>query len=170
MACQPDLNCFPRAQYLRWCPMSSPVQSVPIGAGERKIIEELSVQIVGEMRLILNYDWCRHIGYICLYSRFFGEACNRVCQFLLCSIFVGVQFELYYQFPIGFHIYRSPIQVVGSVSYSVKDVSYSVKDLLLLKSAHSNSITQIRQFIFLWFSRINMDFSWCWGWTWGLEG
>jgi hypothetical protein len=97
-------NIYTGAQCLHQC-------SVPVEAGGRKITEELSVQIVGEIRLILNFDWCRHIGYICLYSGLFGEACNRVCQF-----------------PIRFHICRSPIrvsittflsspiQVVGSVS------------------------------------------------------
>jgi hypothetical protein len=134
-----------------WCTMSTPVESVHVEAGERKIIGELSVQIAEEIKLNLNFDWCRRMGYICLYSGFFGETCNRVCEFpiwfhicrspirvVLPVIYSVPQFELYYQFPIRFHICRSPIRVVGSISYSVKDVSYSPVQTL----------SQIKWFIF----------------------
>jgi hypothetical protein len=108
--------------------------------------------------------------------------------FLSSSISVGVQFELYYQFPIRFHICRSPIRVVlkyvsflfGSISVGVEfelyyqfpirfhiyrsqlrvvwSVSYSVQDLLLLTSDCANSITQIRWFIFFDFLGLMWDF------------
>jgi hypothetical protein len=137
IAYQPGLHCFPCAQCLRQCKVNNVFTDTACTCQRRQ--KKNHRGIVGQdhrgnqtyrVPVSKGNCWCRlprksDWSWTLVGADVWGITCNLVCQFPIWFLIYGVQFELYYQFPIQFHICQSPIRIVLPVSYSVSYLSVS---------------------------------------------